>query len=125
MRATRNPVRAAASPDPSIDSFEEIRAAFCVRMQSERLHFVALNEALGLADEIPMPILDDLRNRAHRLSGTAAIFEFGGIAAAARALELTATEASTQTSRCEPAVSMALSALVGLIGGLKRQHALP
>jgi len=125
MRATRNTARSAVNPDPSIDSFEEIREAFCVRMQSERLHFVALNDALGLADEIPMPILNDLRNRAHRLSGTAAIFEFSGIAAAARALELTATAASAHTSRSEPAVSTALTALVRLIGGLKRQRALP
>ena len=90
-------------------------------MQSERLHFVALNEALGLADEIPTPILNDLRNRAHRLSGTAAIFEFASIAAAARALELTATSAaSSQISNSKPGVSTALASLVRLIGNLKK-----
>jgi hypothetical protein len=120
MRATRNAARAVANPDPAIDSFEEIREAFCVRMQSERLHFVALNEALGMASEIPAPVLNDLRNRAHRLSGTAAIFEFSGIAAAARALELTATAACARASASEPAVLTALTALVRLIGGLKR-----
>jgi HPt (histidine-containing phosphotransfer) domain-containing protein len=82
--------------------------------------FVALNEALGLTDEIPTPILDDLRNRAHRLSGTAAIFEFSGIAAATRTLELTATSASSHRGDSEPAVSMALAALVRLIAGLKK-----
>ena len=120
MRATRNAARAAVKPDPAVDSFEEIREAFCVRMQSERLHFVALNEALGFADEIPTPILDDLRNRAHRLSGTAAIFEFRGIAAAARTLELTATSAASAPRNSETGVSTALAVLVRLIGSLKR-----
>jgi HPt (histidine-containing phosphotransfer) domain-containing protein len=90
-------------------------------MQSERLHFAALNAALELADEIPTPILHDLRNRAHRLSGTAAIFEFTGIAAAARALELSVTSAeSSDAGDSEPAVCTALAALVRLIGGLKK-----
>jgi HPt (histidine-containing phosphotransfer) domain-containing protein len=121
MKAIRSRARAAAIEVSSVDSFEAIREAFCVRMQSERLHFVALNEALGLADEIPTPILDDLRNRAHRLSGTAAIFEFSGIAAAARTLELTATSAaSSRRADVEPAVSTALAALVRLIAGLKK-----
>jgi hypothetical protein len=126
MRATRSPARAAGNPLPAIDSFEEIREAFCVRLQSERLHFAALNEALGLADEIPTPILDDLRNRAHRLCGTAAIFEFSGIAAAARELERSATAASAASAssapirNLRPTVSTALVALVSLIAGLKK-----
>jgi hypothetical protein len=120
MTATRS-VRAELSRIPAVDSFEEIREAFCVRMQSERLHFVALNEALGMADHIPAPILNALRNRAHRLSGTAAIFEFAGIAAAARKLELTATSASYSHIRnSKPGVCTALASLVRLIGSLKK-----
>src|SRR5450755_4176305 len=84
MRTTRfRSPRPAAMAAPS-DSFEEIRQAFCIRLQSEGTHFAALNAALACTPECPTPILDDLRNRAHRLSGTAAIFEFAGVAAAAR-----------------------------------------
>jgi HPt (histidine-containing phosphotransfer) domain-containing protein len=126
MRATRSPARTAANPVPSVDSFEEIRAAFCLRLQSERLHFAALNEALGLAEEIPTPILDDLRNRAHRLCGTAAIFEFSGISAAARELERSATAAAVASAparNSERGVSTALAALVSLIADLKKNSA--
>jgi HPt (histidine-containing phosphotransfer) domain-containing protein len=102
------------------DSFEEIRQAFCVRLQSERIHFAALNAVLAGTPDCPAPILDDLRNRAHRLSGTAAIFEFAGVAAAARTLELTVVSvASSHAGSTEPGICRALDALVRLIGNLK------
>jgi chemotaxis protein histidine kinase CheA len=103
------------------DSFEEIRQAFCIRLQSEGLHFAALNAALACTPECPAPILDDLRNRAHRLSGTAAIFEFAGVAAAARALELTIVSvASSHAGSTESGICTALNALVRLIGELEK-----
>lgn len=120
MRATRSRAPRAATADSPEDSFEEIREAFCARLQSERTHFLALNSALRRTDESPTSILDELRNRAHRLSGTAAIFEFAGVATAARALELAVVSASASLVKAtEPAIGRALDALVRLIGDLK------
>lgn len=120
MRTTR--FRSPPPVAPS-DSFEEIRGAFCVRLQSERTHFAALNAALACTSECPAPILDDLRNRAHRLSGTAAIFEFAGVAAAARALELTVVSAATShAASTELGIRTALDVLVRLIGNLEKDQ---
>jgi chemotaxis protein histidine kinase CheA len=119
MRATRPRSAGPAALAAPSDSFEQIREAFCIRLQSERTHFAALNAALACTPECPAPILDDLRNWAHRLSGTAAIFEFAGIAAAARALELTVVSAATsRTGVTEPSICTALDTLVRLIGSL-------
>ena len=122
MRATRSRARRAAILDPPEDSFEEIREAFCVRLQSERNHFLALDSALRRPEKSPTSILDELRNRAHRLSGTAAIFEFAGVAAAARALELAVVSASAPLAKAaEPAIGRALDALVRVIGEFKEE----
>lgn len=122
MRTTRfRSAGPAASAAPS-DSFEEIRAAFCIRLQGEQVHFAALNAALACTPECPAPILDDLRNRAHRLSGTAAIFEFAAIAAAARDLELTVVSAaSSYADDNESRICSALAALVRLIADLDKE----
>jgi chemotaxis protein histidine kinase CheA len=122
MRTTRfrlPPPVALVAPN---DSFEDIRQAFCVRLQSDRTHFLALNTALACAPGCPPPILDDLRNRAHRLSGTAAIFEFAGVAAAARALELTVVSAAaSHAGSTELAIRTALDALVRVIASLEKE----
>jgi chemotaxis protein histidine kinase CheA len=121
MRTTRLRSPEPAPPAAPSDSFEEIREAFCIRLQSEKIHFVALNAALARGRECPTPILDDLRNRAHRLSGTAAIFEFATVAAAARELELTVVTAGTsRTGNTEPGICTALDALVHLITTLEK-----
>jgi chemotaxis protein histidine kinase CheA len=123
MRTTRFRLPLPVAPIAPSDSFEEIREAFCVRLQSERAHFVALNAALACTPECPAPILDDLRNRAHRLSGTAAIFEFAGVAAAARALELTVVSAAASHVRsAELSIRTALDALVRLIANLEKDR---
>jgi chemotaxis protein histidine kinase CheA len=123
MRTTRFRLPQAAAPLAPSDSFEEIREAFCVRLQSDKIHFVALNAALACTPECPTPILDDLRNRAHRLSGTAAIFEFAGVAAAARALELTVVSAAaSHAGSTELGIRPALDALVRLIGNLEKDR---
>jgi chemotaxis protein histidine kinase CheA len=70
------------------DSFESLRAMYCQRLKGDRLHLLKLSAALAHGDANRAQVLDELRNRAHRLSGTAAIFEFTGVAALARALEL-------------------------------------
>ena len=121
MRTTRFRLPSPVAMVPPSDSFEDIRQAFCVRLRSEREHFVAHNTALARASDCPAAILDDLRNRAHRLSGTAAIFEFAGIAAAARALELTVVSAAaSHTETTAHGIRAALDALVRLIGNLEK-----
>jgi HPt (histidine-containing phosphotransfer) domain-containing protein len=120
MRTTRFRSPAPAALAAPSDSFEEIREAFCTRLQSERSHFLALNAALTCTPECPAPILDDLRNRAHRLSGTAAIFEFAGVAAAARDLELTVVSVATSRGgNAQPSIRTALDVLVRLIASLE------
>jgi HPt (histidine-containing phosphotransfer) domain-containing protein len=121
MRTTRLRAAGPAAPAAPSDSFEEIREAFCIRLQSERIHFAALNAALACTPECPAQILDDLRNRAHRLSGTAAIFEFAAIAAAARALELTVVSAAASCADgTETQIRFALDDLVRLIADLDK-----
>src|ERR1700749_5148232 len=76
------------------DSFESLREAFQVRMESERVHFVTLSAALARAEENPAWIFDDLKQRAHKLQGGAAIFEESEVAVAAGALEAAAVHAA-------------------------------
>lgn len=100
------------------DGFAELREAFRSRLGSERIHLIALSAALARADCVPAQILHDLRNRSHRLSGTAAIFELATIAKAARTLELAvdavaATPTPAPDSRAR--ISAALDALLHLI----------
>ena len=102
-------------------SFEGIRDAFCGRLRNERVHLVALSAALvGRGGDAS--IVDDLRDRAHRLSGAAAIFALADIARAARCLERAAAAAQTSRSnKTDAGVRDALTALVGLIDGLRRR----
>jgi len=69
--------------------------------------------------------LDELRTRAHRVSGTAAIFELVGVAALARALELAVdgvTEANgaaaPRAENSDRVMCAALHALVSVIAGV-------
>jgi HPt (histidine-containing phosphotransfer) domain-containing protein len=128
MRATSGRPRRTASedaaPNPAEDSFEEIRDTFCIRLRGERDHFLTLNAALTGTDDSPVPVLGELRNRAHRLSGTAAIFEFAAVAAAARALELTLVTASgSLADNAEMPIRLALDALVRAIEDLEPKPA--
>jgi chemotaxis protein histidine kinase CheA len=104
------------------DGFAELRESFRTRLGSERIHFVALSSALVNAVGVPTQVLNDLRNRAHRLSGTSAIFELVDIARAARALELAVDAAlvspAHDTAAC---ICTALDALVNLIESLGSQ----
>jgi HPt (histidine-containing phosphotransfer) domain-containing protein len=122
MRLTRSEHSKAARPVFD-DGFDELREAFRARLGSERIHFIALSTALARAIGTPIQILNELRNRAHRLSGTAAIFELIEIAAAARTLELSVVSASTAQAH-DPggaAVCAALDALVRLIANLGQE----
>jgi chemotaxis protein histidine kinase CheA len=79
--------RASALPEPD-DGFEELRATFFERLKGERQRLLSLNAVLAQRTMDRGPVLDELRSRAHRLSGTAAVLELRGVAALANALEL-------------------------------------
>jgi HPt (histidine-containing phosphotransfer) domain-containing protein len=70
------------------DSFEALRASFLERLKGERQRLCDLGAALAQGKMGRVPILDELRSRAHRLSGTAGIFQLGAVATLAAALEL-------------------------------------
>lgn len=98
MKLTSNGQRAAGAVAMQGDSFEELRATFVKRLKAERQRLVSLGAALAQRKTSRAPVLDELRSRAHRLSGSAAIFELNGVAALARALEL-AVDALTVVDR--------------------------
>lgn len=109
----------ASSSGVYADEADRLRLAFHARLQSERVHFVTLSAALARVEESPDWIFHDLRNRAHKIRGTAAMFEIAEVAAAARALELASISASTShAENTDAAVWNALVALVRLMGAI-------
>jgi HPt (histidine-containing phosphotransfer) domain-containing protein len=99
------------------DGFDELRDAFQARLKGDRVHFVVLSAALARTEENPTRIFDDLQYRAHRLRGSASIFEVAEIALAANELEQAAASASVgHADNTDPAVWSALVTLVRLMG---------
>jgi chemotaxis protein histidine kinase CheA len=88
MKLTSQGQRRASAPVVLDDSFDALRASFVERLKGERQRLFNLGAALAQGQMGRVAMLDELRSRAHRLSGTAAIFELSGVAALARALEL-------------------------------------
>jgi HPt (histidine-containing phosphotransfer) domain-containing protein len=126
MAQTSKRPRAVAAPVISGDGFDELREAFHSRLKGDRVHFVVLSAALARTDENPAQIFDDLRYRAHRLRGSAAIFEVDEIAAAANDLEQAAICASAaHADNTDAAVWSALVALVRLMGHANPSRHLP
>jgi chemotaxis protein histidine kinase CheA len=78
---------ALAVPD---DGLEELRATFFQRLKDERQRLLDLGAALSQGGMDRDSVLDELRSRAHRMSGTASILELRGVAALGHALELAA-----------------------------------
>jgi hypothetical protein len=127
MKLTSPEKRRAATLRVPDDGFEQLRVAFCERLKNERLPLLELGAALIQGDVNRRQLLDELRTRAHRLSGTAAIFELVGVAALARALEL-AVEGVTQANgalapraeNSDRVMCAALHALANVIDGLDK-----
>jgi HPt (histidine-containing phosphotransfer) domain-containing protein len=112
----------AHSPPPvdAADDFDELRDIFNSRLQRERLHFVMLSAELARADSGVERIFEDLKSRAHRLHGGAAIFELTEMAAAAGALETAAgAAAEAHAANTDTTVWNALGGLVALIDRLQ------
>ena len=70
------------------DGFEQLRAKFFQRLKDEKQRLLDLSAALAQGKMDRVPVLDELRSRAHGLSGTASILDLQGVAALARALEV-------------------------------------
>jgi len=99
------------------DDLEGLRASFDARLRSERVHLVTLSAALARAEDHPAQIFADLRDRAHRIRGGAAILAIEPIAAAACSLEFAAILAvKSRAGHADTAVWAALVALVRLMG---------
>lgn len=116
MKLTSHGQRSAAAVAAPDDSFEALRASFLERLKGERQRLWNLGAALAQGEMGRAPILDELRSRAHRLSGTAAIFELGGVAALARALELAVDGmAAAGAENSDRVMRAALQALIQVI----------
>jgi HPt (histidine-containing phosphotransfer) domain-containing protein len=99
------------------DGLEELRVVFEGKLQSERAHFVALSAALARVEGSPGPVFNELRNRAHKMRGSAAVFEMVQVASAAGSLEIAAIAATvSHADNTDAAVWTALVALVRLLG---------
>jgi HPt (histidine-containing phosphotransfer) domain-containing protein len=99
------------------DGFEELRVVFEGKLQSERAHFVALSAALARVEGSPDPVFSELRNRAHKMRGSAAVFEMAQVASVAGSLEIAAIAATvSHADNTDAAVWTALVALVRLLG---------
>lgn len=118
---SRQPFRTSAAisgPAAPGDGFDDLAEVFLARLEGDRRQLVRLSAALARADDEPRPIFDALQHSAHRMHGTAAIFEFAEVAAAARELEQAAECALIRQARnTDASVWSALVALVQLLGG--------
>jgi hypothetical protein len=110
-------------PRPSVPehepggSFDALRLAFLARLRDERVHFVTSSAALARAETNRASILQELRFRAHKIRGGAAIFEIAGVDSAACALEEAAIRASMgYTTDNDAEVRAVLVALVKVMG---------
>lgn len=113
MTSTSRPV----AESDYCDGLEELRAAFLAKLHNERVQFVALSAALARAEEDADSIFLDLRDRAHKMRGGAAVFEIPELASAARALEIAAIAAGAAgAGNNDDEVWDALVALVRLMG---------
>jgi hypothetical protein len=116
---SKQPIKASSArprPTPPEDGFDGLGEVFLARLQGDRRHLVGLSAALARADDDPRPIFDALRYSAHRMRGTAAIFEFAEVAVAARELEQAAECALIgQAHNTDASVWSALVALVQLL----------
>jgi chemotaxis protein histidine kinase CheA len=125
--------RRAAPATATDDGLEELRLTFFVRWKCERQALRNLGAVLTQGKMHRVPVLDELRSRAHRLSGTAAILGLSEVAALARVLEL-AVEGSAMADRAlspreensDRVMHAALQALIEVVESLdKASHESP
>jgi len=108
------------------DGLEELRVVFEGKLQSERAHFVALSAALARVEGSPGPVFSELRNRAHKMCSSAAVFAMAKVASLAGSLEIAAIAATvSHADNTDAAVWTALVALVRLLGTLDKGAGTP
>jgi len=107
------------------DGLEELRTTFFARLKGERQLLLNLGAVLAQGKMDRAPVLAELRNRAHRLSGTAAVLDLREVAALAHVLELAvegrAVADRAITPRAESSdrvMCAALQAFIEVIDGL-------
>jgi HPt (histidine-containing phosphotransfer) domain-containing protein len=101
------------------DGLEGLRVVYEGKLQSERAHFVALSAALARVEGSPGAVFSELRNRAHKMRGSAAVFEMAHVASVAGSLEIAAIAATvSHADNTDAAVWTTLVALVRLLGTL-------
>jgi HPt (histidine-containing phosphotransfer) domain-containing protein len=94
------------------DPFEQLRAAFQVRLQSDAVRLAVLAAALARADADSASNFEDIRLFAHRVRGAAALFGAADIASVADALEQTAISAAhARAENSDTSIWTALEAL--------------
>ena len=114
------------------DGLEELRLTFFGRLKGERQLLLNLRAVLVQGRMDRVPALDELRSRAHRLSGTAAILDLREVSALARILEL-AVEGRAVADRAptppaensDRVMYAALQALIKVIDSLSKSARKP
>ena len=119
MAANRNTAAKPSTDAPARsgadDPLDQLRQAFNKRLIEDRARFVALREALEARQVPPEAIIAELRFRAHKVRGGAAIFEMRDLSATACALEEATIVASAQVKEGEAVVQAPLAALIDFL----------
>jgi HPt (histidine-containing phosphotransfer) domain-containing protein len=117
MAAERNAARSVGTgpASGSGDALDGVRQAFNARLVQDHERFAALRRALEVRQVPPEAIIAELRNRAHKVRGGAAIFEMRELAATACALEEAAIAASVQVKQGEAMVMAPLATLIDFL----------
>jgi hypothetical protein len=80
------------------ERFERLRRCYIERLSSDRGKLAVLTKELSLPDSHTTPVLEEIRMLAHRMGGSASLFEHLTVRDAAVALELAALHAVNSTS---------------------------
>jgi HPt (histidine-containing phosphotransfer) domain-containing protein len=115
MKSTDHP-RPPLRSDTLQDRFEALRAAYYVRLTSDRSRLMALRMSMERAPPLDSSLYEEVQRVAHGMAGAAAVFEATQVAFVARRLEEIALAASRAPgSEADAAVLGALDALVDLL----------
>ncbi len=112
MISTEQSPRSSSTQTEPDDPFEELRAAFHLRLRSDAVRLAVLAAALARADAEPAIIFEDIRLFAHRVRGAAALFGAPDIGSVADALEQAAfSAAAAHAENSDASIWTALEAL--------------
>jgi hypothetical protein len=114
------PIPASEPVSPEQGEFEQLRQGFHQRLQREQARLTTLTAALQSVHIDLAVVVSDIGVFAHKLRGAALVFEYQGIGAAAKALEL-AAEGAAQDDDGNPDSRSIVSAMHGLAMELVEQ----